>query len=394
MWSLYKKTGDEGIFDFNGEELKPLKFSNGKTQEDVVKEILNAIEKGNKLIFIRGACGSGKSGIALNLARHFKKTSIIVPIKSLQEQYENDYTKEKFILKKDSQKLKISIVKGRNNFRCPYSQGDCRCDDEFLPCTIELREKNFGKILDYVEQNPNVSKLDFSSVSDVKRMSIAPVCPYWSPLLPSEANPKNLEKTSKKKFMSSSGKEYALFQRKKGCGYYDQYESYSDSDVLIFNSQKYLLESALGRKPRTDIEIIDECDEFLDNFANEKRINLSRLLSALSSLFPDTQEKRHALKEMAFLLNEIILKDNNTEVEKIKETELEPLFDKIFANPYLAEDDENNYYNSVLEIAKSFENLMDETYVNFEKPAFLKKRRHCLCKSCLNKSCSEISGNN
>ena len=98
VWSLYKRVeSSDSIFNSDAEELKPIKFSNGKTQEDIVKEILDAIENGDKLIFVKGACGSGKSAIALNLARHFKKTSIVVPIKSLQEQYEKDYTKKKFI---------------------------------------------------------------------------------------------------------------------------------------------------------------------------------------------------------------------------------------------------------------------------------------------------------
>ena len=143
MWSLYNRVEDKNSinpFDTDGEELQPLKFSNGKTQADVVKEILDSIEAGNKLIFIKGVCGTGKSAIALNLARHFKKTSIVVPIKSLQQQYETDYTKKMFILKKNKKLLNIAIIKGRNNFRCPFN-GE-RADDKELPCTIEIREKN------------------------------------------------------------------------------------------------------------------------------------------------------------------------------------------------------------------------------------------------------------
>jgi hypothetical protein len=49
MWSLYNKKGF----------LEPLIFSNKKTQEDVVNEVLDEIKKGNKIIFIRGACGTG-----------------------------------------------------------------------------------------------------------------------------------------------------------------------------------------------------------------------------------------------------------------------------------------------------------------------------------------------
>ena len=56
-WSLYRKKEDEnlvgGIFDYaseslDGDVLSPLRFSNNKTQEDVVAEVLDAIEKGNK----------------------------------------------------------------------------------------------------------------------------------------------------------------------------------------------------------------------------------------------------------------------------------------------------------------------------------------------------------
>ena len=47
----------------NGKELKPLCFSNGKNQEDIVKEILSEIGKGEKVIFLHGICGTGKSAM-------------------------------------------------------------------------------------------------------------------------------------------------------------------------------------------------------------------------------------------------------------------------------------------------------------------------------------------
>ncbi|HLA23550.1 MAG TPA: DEAD/DEAH box helicase family protein, partial [Candidatus Nanoarchaeia archaeon] len=81
MWNLYS---DEKF-------LKPLKFSNGKTQEDIVNEVLSSIKSGEKVIFIRGMCGTGKSAIALNIASKLGKSSIIVPGKALQKQYKNDY---------------------------------------------------------------------------------------------------------------------------------------------------------------------------------------------------------------------------------------------------------------------------------------------------------------
>lgn len=369
MWSLFKKKDEEkgGLSDFaiSGDSLDPLKFSNGKTQADVVKEILDAINSGEKIIFVRGVCGTGKSSIALNLARHFNKTAIVVPIKSLQEQYEQDYTNKMFILKKDDKKLKISMIKGRNNFRCPFT-GE-RCDDEFLPCTIELREKNMNQIKHFIELNKAVDKFDFTSIDDVRRMSVAPACPYWSPLLPAEINTKGLEGAKKKRYNSVSGKEYALFQRKRGCGYYDQYESYMDSDVLIFNSLKYLIESYMGRKPKTDLDIIDECDEFLDNFANEKSINLQRLSIALNNLNPTDPEQRNLVKELQGKVNDLIFDFSLEGVEKLEKTPISEFVDLILKSPYIAEDEDENYFNAVFETVKEFEQFLDETYVSFKK---------------------------
>jgi Rad3-related DNA helicase len=367
MWSLYKRKEDDsgpgvGLFNYSGEKLEPLMFSNGKTQADVVKETLEAINAGNKVIFIKGVCGSGKSAMALNLARHFKKTTIVVPIKSLQEQYEKDYTQKKFIMKDDGKPLKISVIKGRNNFRCPFT-GE-KADDSDLPCTIEIRDKNTEQLLKFIDMNKNVTKEDFSCASDIRRMNIAPACPYWSPLIPSDLKPKGMDDMIKKKYPAVCGKEYALFQRKKGCGYYDQYASYAEADVLIFNSMKYLIENAMGRKPKTDLDIIDECDEFLDNFATERRINLSKLLSALNNLMPSDQERRTAAKELIHAVNNILFNPPKIDVKKLKDSEIMPLIEKILENPNIADEEELNYYNNVVEIARSYENLLDETYIS------------------------------
>jgi len=374
-WSLYKNNHEDEdsdkelsvleSYEVKGEKLNPLKFTNGKTQEDVVKEVLNAIDLGNKIIFIKGVCGSGKSAVALNLAKHFKKTSIVVPIKSLQDQYERDYTKKNFILKEDGKKLKIAVIKGRGNFECKFCSNTCKADDPQLPCDIELREKNMKKILEFISQNPEVRKEDFSSVADVRRISVAAACPYWSPVMGAETGGKVLSKARKRKYMSISGKEYALFERAKGCGYYQQYHNYIDADVLIFNAMKYMLETSMGRKPQTDLEVIDECDDFLDSFANEKKINLNRFNSALTSLVPETPKDKNTIKEMSLLANKIIA--NHTDgIDKLNVHKFKSLFELVLENPYLAEGEDNNYYNSVFEAVKSFEDLMDETYVALE----------------------------
>jgi len=302
------------------------------------------------------------SAMALNLARHFKKTSIVVPIKSLQEQYEKDYTKNHFILKQDKKPLKIAVIKGRNNFRCPFS-GE-RADDQELPCTIEIKNRNTEHLLKYVDQNPEASKEDFSEASDIRRMNIAPACPYWAPLMSASAKPKGLPEVNKIKYEAICGREYALFQRKKGCGYYDQYEAYANADVLIFNSMKYHIESFMGRKPKTDLDIIDECDEFLDSFSSERKLNINKLQSAVSNLTPGDQEKRTALKNLIHKLNDILFSPPVTDMQKLEESRIMELLKIAIENPNLAEDEENNYYNTLVEIARSFEHLLEETYIS------------------------------
>ncbi|NPE26742.1 DEAD/DEAH box helicase family protein [Methanococcoides sp. SA1] len=366
-WSLHNKTSNpDSILDEGSEPLKPLTFSNNKTQADIVKEVLTEIENGNKLIFIKGVCGSGKSAMALNLARHFKKTSIVVPIKSLQEQYETDYTKKKFILKSDNKTpLNIAIIKGRNNFRCPYN-GE-RADDPELPCTIELKEKNTAQLLQYIDKNPETSNDEFSTASDIRRMNIAPVCPYWAPIMPSEINAKGLPDAKKIKYQAICGKEFALFQRKKGCPCTDQYVGYRDADVLIFNSMKYSIESQIGRKPKTDLDIIDECDEFLDSFSSERKINLNRLASSLTNLMPKDQDKRTAVKNLIKQVNDILYSPPITDIEKVTKSPILEILELATENPNLAEDEELNYYNTIVEIARSFENLLDETYISIQQ---------------------------
>ena len=130
-WNLYE----------NNTFLQALRFSNGKTQEDVVKEVVNLIESGKKVILLHGVCGTGKSAIALNISRVLGKSSIVVPIKSLQKQYEKDYMGGKYLLKSNGHKLKIAMITGRDNHDSIIFPG-VSCADPNLPDTIQLTEKN------------------------------------------------------------------------------------------------------------------------------------------------------------------------------------------------------------------------------------------------------------
>jgi len=405
MWSLYSNYPTESRY------LEPLSFSNGKTQQDIVEEVIKTINEGYKIIFIKGVCGTGKSAIALNLSKDTGKASIVVPVKNLQKQYEEDYTHRKYLLKENGERLKISVVTGRANHLCPYlkeldegeieevakrvmseknssldifdsppiqmqkkeSKNDYSCDNSQIPCKIEIKEKNFKKIKEYLKKNEKVKSSFVFNLNHIRRMSIAPVCPYWSPIAPSEIE-LNLGDAEKRNYRGLMDKTYTIYQRKHGCGYYEQFKEYLDSDVLIFNSQKYKIETLMNRKPFTDIEIIDECDEFLDSFSNSKSINLTRLSFALGTLFPD--EKTQEIVEKISSLTQTLLRDkkiigsiSNDKIVRLEETEILLLL-KLFLDSdlmNLVECDEENYCYQVDETARTFQGFFEETYVSFYK---------------------------
>jgi len=172
-WSLFS----------DNQKLEPLIFSNKKSQEDVVKEIVSLIKKGNKIIFLKGACGTGKSAIALNLARILGKTSIVVHVKSLQRQYENDYTHKKHVLKQNGEKMKIAVITGRENHDSIIIDGES-CANPELPENIKISEKNYTKIMDYYNANSIINSKDNLEIKDIRRITIAPANPYWSPIFP------------------------------------------------------------------------------------------------------------------------------------------------------------------------------------------------------------------
>lgn len=396
-WSLYEK----------GKFLEPLRFSNGKTQEDVVKEVIDSIKEGNKIIFIHGKCGTGKSAVALNIAKELGKSSVVVPSKALQQQYKRDYEENKYLLNNKNKKLKISVITGRNNHICKFLEDnknaipsqkqevnsklydifegkreklkeliskDLSADNKNIPCKIEIKEKNIQRIKEYLKQNKKVNTKNFDKVSDIKRISIAPVCPYWSPVVPEEYEIKNMEYGDKRKYSGLQKKNFVFYRRKPGCLFYEQFNSYIDSDIIVFNSLKYKLESALNRKPSTEIEIIDECDEFLDSFSNQRSINIDRLQNSLTHAVIHEEKSFQIIHEINEILNH--LKKNskindlikNKEIIELKKTGLYDLF-KIFLknSEFMNEIDEESYVYDVENTVKMFEEFMEETYVIFER---------------------------
>jgi Rad3-related DNA helicase len=395
MWSLYN----------NSEFLKPLKFSNGKTQEDVVNEVLGLIKQGTKVIFIRGMCGTGKSAIALNIAKDLGKTSIIVPGKNLQNQYKKDYENGKYLLKDNKERLKISVITGRNNHECAFikdrefsmpeikreinsklndifefkreeienkKRRDKSADNQDIPCKIEIKERNWNKIIEYLKKNKNINLKNIEQISDIKRPPLASVCPYWSPVLPEIYDLKNLDCRNKRTYMGLDNTKFVIYQRKPGCSFYEQFNSYIDSDVIVFNSLKYKLESALKRKPVTEAEIVDECDEFLDSFTNQRNINIERLQSSLVKFAGTSEGSIEVIEDISNIISYIKVNkqvnENLDTVIPLKKTGIYDLI-RIFldSEALVNELDEESYLFEIEETARMFEDFLDESYVIYSR---------------------------
>lgn len=394
-WNLYKEE----------KFLKPLLFSNGKNQEDIVKETLNAINSGKKIIFIHGICGTGKSAIALNLASKIGKTSIIVPGKNLQNQYKRDYENEKYLKKSDGTKLKIAIITGRNNHKCKFLEDsklsvpkikkeensklfdifsgkrkkveddslDFSAENKNLPCKIEIRESNWERIKEYIKQNKDVDIKNFTKIADVKRLSIAPICPYWSPVFPIKFDFKTLKDSKKRNYLGLENTEYIQYKRQPGCSFYEQFDSYIDSDVIVFNSLKYKLETALNRKPKTQVEIIDECDEFLDSLTNQRTINIERLQTALIQALGSGEGDETKIEELLELIKylkkdeKIIEASKKNEILELKKTAVYDIIKIFLKESWLENVDEESYLFDCLETSKMFKEFTNESYITVDK---------------------------
>ncbi len=362
-WSLYE----------NDKELAPLQFSNGKTQEDVVEEVVNAIKNGSKIVFIHGVCGTGKSAIALNIARKLGRASIVVPVKALQKQYEEDYMSRKYVLKANGQKLKIAMITGRENHDSIIKPG-LTCADPTLPDTIKLNDRNWPFIQEYYEKNPYIKNKSAPSLKHIKRISIAPANPYWSPILPAQFE-LDMPDAKKRRYVGLDKTEFIFYQRKQGCGYYDQYAAYLDADVIMFNAAKYKIETLNNKKPATDVEIIDEADEFLDNLSEQQSLNLSRLALTLGGITPlheQTQEALDTIKDA--IRNEerkiAALGINDQLIVPINDTNVSTILTRLLESPDIEDEarvDEATYIAQALEVARSFGGFLDETFLTYRK---------------------------
>ncbi len=363
-WNLYD----------NGTALEPLRFSNGKTQEDVVREIVDLVQKGKKVIFLHGACGTGKSAIALNVGRVLGRTSIVVPVKALQKQYEKDYMERKYVLKRDGSRMKIAMISGRENHDSIIKPG-ISCADLYLPETIKIHERNYSQLVEYYRNNPLLDARGDILMEDIGRILIAPANPYWSPILPADFEIRLLRDARKYSYAGADGRRYVFYHRKEGCSYYDQYLAYVMADVIIFNAAKYMAELRIGRKPATEVDIIDEADDFLDDLFQQESLNLTRLARALEMIVPDHSGVKEKIRKIIELIDveeqrSRALGIDSKEIYSLRETQIAHLLSLAIGDAALEAEiviDELNYGNKLLEIAHHFKDIFDDVFVQYRK---------------------------
>lgn len=79
-----------------------------KSQEVVLLSIEKAFKEGKRVVILEAPVGSGKSAIAVTIARYFGQAHVITPRKSLQDQYFDDFMDH------------LSVLKGRSAYPCTY----------------------------------------------------------------------------------------------------------------------------------------------------------------------------------------------------------------------------------------------------------------------------------
>jgi Rad3-related DNA helicase len=233
----------------NQKPLRPLEYSNGKSQLDVVNEVNDAFN-GSKFVLLDGICGTGKSPIALHCCANFGKSIIVVPTKHLQDQYSNDYSKRMSVAN-----LKIQFLKGRGNFKC--KREDVYCNTSTLPCITRMK-------------------------GGEKRQDMCN-CKFWSPIyapdvakvIVDEKKSKGVSNIELKTYQSPTGPKCQVV-RTPACDYHAQYFSFwDDTNVIAMNSR--IWELMIAKKPAAELEVIDEYDEYFDSLYFDEILSASRI---------------------------------------------------------------------------------------------------------------------
>jgi len=284
----------------DGSPVKPRIYSSGISQDKVVEKLVTAFKTGSEVVVLQSAPGTGKSLIALltyyNLYGKSGKGVVVVPTRTLQLQYSEDYGGRRFIIGDGGGVLDIGFIWGRQNYRCRLAPTTC---DE-APCVTQWKYLNI-----------------------IEKMSRCPF--YCKPLTRSQFERvrtyvKDVEEINT--FTSITGEEIVLYTRSQGvCPYYQQFLNYVNCDVVVLNDWMWFYEKKLERIVNYDFIIIDEFDQIFMNHIPRITTRVDEFVQVLDQYLrqyrprdlveeDQLQELRSRFKQVVYLLKKFNTKDD------------------------------------------------------------------------------------
>ncbi len=240
--------------------LQPRRYSSGKTQSDLIREILESF-KSHDIVLLRAMVGSGKSVVGIRTILELGKGIVSVPTKVLSEQYAASYEGERYFLKEDGSKAAIRIIKGRDNFPCHHMREmghRAACANMKIPCRRPLNREAGERRIDALKE-----------------------CPYWGFVFP-KGVAKDVKGAEKLPYPGIQGEWVVCMHG--DCPYWAQFSSFQSSDVIVMNSMKWAAEVSMGRLPKSPITVIDEADEWLDSLALKVQVTDKKIAAITAKL--------------------------------------------------------------------------------------------------------------
>lgn len=106
-------------------------------QVRVLDAIQTAFDKGKRNVLLEAPVGSGKSAMAVAVAKYFGDAHILTPRKSLQDQYVTDFKAEQ-----------MALMKGRSGYPCLYN-----------PLNRDKDEKEYRRVIKLIERGQSVQPI-------------------------------------------------------------------------------------------------------------------------------------------------------------------------------------------------------------------------------------------
>jgi len=302
-----------------GKNLEPRKLF-GKSQLDICKEIMKLVDD-NDFVFLKANAGFGKSGVALNVGKEYEgRFGMIEPTKNLQKQMVEDYSGDnpKIIVNKNDRILKLMEYKGRNNFQCLKYKNICAY------CRKPLTECTCGKKIKVTASDPYIDctkKLE----NGESRKSVASECKFWSPVVPrDEEKPMSYISCRECLDFPTVGSTWEFYKQENICPFYKQFDDILNSDGVIVNNKKFILEFMMGRMPSFDILFIDEVDKFFDDLRSENKITFKEIRRLISKHHLDDYDDHEGVQSF--------VNDFNEYERKIKQIDIRKFYGKAFSS--------------------------------------------------------------